>query len=187
MIEDLQDEFSAYSKPKKQASPKTVLFALVFILWLIFSAVYIFISLPKMRSALAETDAINIIKNAKSYRISAESSPYTLYFVNPSNGAVMPFEANVLYSGSDRFHDAIEGLLKGPTDSALSEGYLSYIAPGTKLLGLTVSSGYAFVDLSTEFASSSNMEMARKQILMTLSNLDESIKELVVLVNGTEI
>lgn len=187
MIEDLQDEFSAYSKPKKQASPKTVLFALVFILWVIFSAIYIFVSLPSIRTALAETDAVNIVKNARSYRISAESSPYTLYFVNPSNGAVMPFEANVLYSGSDRFHDALEGLLKGPTDSALAEGYLSYIASGTKLLGVTVSSGYAFVDLSSEFASSSNMQMAQKQILLTLSALDESIKNLVVLVNGVEL
>lgn len=187
MIEDLQDEFSAYSKPKKQASPKTVLFALVFVLWVIFSAIYILVSLPAMRSALKETDAVRIIKNARSYRISAESSPYTLYFVNPSNGAVMPFEANVVYSGSDRFHDAMEGLLRGPTDAALSGGYLSYIASGTRLLGITVSSGYAFVDLSTEFASSSNMEMAKRQILLTLSALDESVKNLVILVNGTEL
>ncbi|MCR4676985.1 MAG: GerMN domain-containing protein [Sphaerochaetaceae bacterium] len=187
MIEDLQDEFSSYSKPRKQASPKTVLFIMVFVLWAIFSAVYIFISLPKIRSALQETNAVEIIKNARTYKISAESSPYELYFVNPANGYVQPFTANVIYSGSDEYHDALEGLLLGPTDQALSRGYLSYIAKGTRLIGVTVSGKYAFINFSSEFADSSNMEMAKTQILLTLQKLNSNIRNLVILVNGTEL
>lgn len=96
-------------------------------------------------------------------------------------------------TGSTQYHDVIEALLSGTSHEALSSRAISYIDSGTTLIGLTVSSGTAFVNLSSSFTGSGSswgpegLDVACGQITRTLQAADSSIRKVIILVNGDEL
>lgn len=66
-------------------------------------------------------------------------------------------------------HGALETLLIPINEEELQSGYITSIAKGTKLLGVSEKDGYFFVSLSKEFLSSENINKALSQIKDALS------------------
>ena len=197
MIEDLQDELQKDqpAKAKKTHSRKAVLF-FVFIVWILYAAVIILSSLPRILVAVRESDISETIANIKEVRRSAQLRDAKLCFVIPkSDGSTTLVVCNqkIEKTGATEYHDVIEGLLAGPKEDALSAGAISYIEKGTSLIGLTVSGTTAFVNLSEAFTSSgsywgpSGLDTACKQIERTLQTLDPKIKDVIILIDGDEL
>ena len=197
MIEDLQDELQKDqpAKAKKTHSRKAVLF-FVFILWIIYAAIIILSSLPRIRSAIKESDISNTIINLREVRRSAQLRDAKLCFVIPkADGSTTLVVCNqkIEKTGATEYHDVIEGLLKGPKEEALSAGAISYIEKGTSLIGLTVSGTTAFVNLSASFTSSGStwgpngLDTACKQITRTLQILNPKIKDVIILIDGDKL
>ncbi len=197
MIEDLQDELQKEQpvKAKKTHSRRAVLF-FVFILWIIYAAVIILSSLPRILSAVKDSDISKTISHLDEIRKSAQTADAKLCFVIPkSDGSTSLVVCNqkITKTGATEYHDVIEGLLSGPKEEALSAGAISYIEQGTSLIGLTVSGSTAFVNLSESFTSSgsywgpSGLDTACKQVARTLQVLNPNIKDVIILVDGEEL
>ncbi|MBO4393836.1 MAG: GerMN domain-containing protein [Spirochaetales bacterium] len=197
MIEDLQDELQKDQpvKTKRTHSRKTVLF-FVFILWLIYAAIIILSSLPRILVAVKESDISKTISNLDEIRRSAQTMDAKLCFVIPkADGSTSLVVCNqkITKTGATEYHDVIEALLDGPKEEALSAGAISYIDQGTSLIGLTVSGNTAFVNLSESFTSSgsywgpSGLDTACKQIARTLQVLDPKIENIIIMVDGEEL
>ena len=197
MIEDLQDELQKDQpvKTKRTHSRKTVLF-FVFVLWLIYAAIIILSSLPRILVAVRESDISKTISNLDEIRRSAQTMDAKLCFVIPkADGSTSLVVCNqkITKTGATEYHDVIEALLDGPKEEALSAGAISYIDQGTSLIGLTVSGNTAFVNLSESFTSSgsywgpSGLDTACKQIARTLQVLDPKIENVIIMVDGEEL
>lgn len=197
MIEDLQDELQKDQpvKTKRTHSRKTVLF-FVFVLWLIYAAIIILSSLPRILVAVKESDISKTISNLDEIRRSAQTMDAKLCFVIPkADGSTSLVVCNqkITKTGATEYHDVIEALLDGPKEEALSAGAISYIDQGTSLIGLTVSGNTAFVNLSESFTSSgsywgpSGLDTACKQIARTLQVLDPKIENIIIMVDGEEL
>lgn len=198
MIEDFQDSFSNYTQePQKERdnSRSFAMFVLVFAIWVVFAGVFVLVSLPKIRMTLQTTDAVEVYRNREEYKRNSDTVEAQLFFVNASDSVpvIQSSVARVKMTGESTFHDAIEGLLMGPSDEALKQGAISFIAKGTKLIGISVSNGIAFVNFSDEFAlsaaewGSEGMVFAKAQVTSTIKAVDNSIKSVIILVNGSEI
>lgn len=192
MIEDLQDEYKSYSVHDDNQPNRAGMLLIVFILWVIFTAVLLLISKPKIDVALKETNAVQVFKDRKNLRDQTEFTSAISYFVSMkdySDYSLSGFVSSFKKGSADSRHDVLECLLKGPTDEALSCGAVTMIPSGTKLIGVSVSNNIAFVDLSSAFsqATDEQIEIARWQILKTLQSTDSSIREAVLLVNGNEL
>ena len=197
MIEDLQDELQKDQpqKAKKTHSRTAVLF-FVFILWIVYAAIIILSSLPRILVAVRESDLPNTISDLNEVRRAAQFRDAKLCFVIPKpDGSTTLVVCNqkIEKTGATEYHDVIEGLLAGPKEEALSSGAISYIGKGTSLIGLTVSGSTAFVNLSEAFTSSgsywgpSGLDTACKQITKTLQILNPEIKDVIILVDGDEL
>ena len=197
MIEDLQDELQKDQpvKTKRTHSRKAVLF-FVFVLWLIYAAIIILSSLPRILVAVKESDISKTISNLDEIRRSAQTMDAKLCFVIPkADGSTSLVVCNqkITKTGATEYHDVIEALLDGPKEEALSAGAISYIDQGTSLIGLTVSGNTAFVNLSESFTSSgsywgpSGLDTACKQIARTLQVLDPEIENIIIMVDGEEL
>ncbi len=197
MIEDLQDELQKDQpvKTKRTHSRKTVLF-FVFVLWIIYAAVIILSSLPRILVAVKESNISKTISNLDEIRRSAQTMDAKLCFVIPkSDGSTSLVVCNqkITKTGATEYHDVIEALLEGPKEEALSAGAISYIDKGTSLIGLTVSGNTAFVNLSESFTSSgsywgpSGLDTACKQITRTLQVLNPKIENVIIMVDGEEL
>ena len=197
MIEDLQDELQKDQpvKTKRTHSRKTVLF-FVFVLWLIYAAIIILSSLPRILVAVKESNISKTISNLDEIRRSAQTMDAKLCFVIPkADGSTSLVVCNqkITKTGATEYHDVIEALLDGPKEEALSAGAISYIDQGTSLIGLTVSGNTAFVNLSESFTSSgsywgpSGLDTACKQIARTLQVLNPKIENVIIMVDGEEL
>ena len=195
MIEDLQDEQQQEQlerKEKPQRSKKAFLF-LAFIVWIIYAAVIILSSLPKMINAVRDSQIKETLADMEEIRMAAETKFARLCFAIPRQDGSASFVVctqRISKTGASDYHDVIEGLLEGPQSEALSIGAISFIAKGTSLIGLTVSEGTAFVNLSENFMNSGTtwgpegLNTACRQITKTLQALDPSIKNTVIMING---
>lgn len=197
MIEDLQDELQSES-PKKTQKPhrKGWLLFIAFLVWIIYASVMILSFLPKMIRAVESSGIVQILGNIDDLMLSSQTRDAKLCFAIPHSDGTSSFvlcNQRVPKTGASIYHDAIEGLLDGPGNEALSIGAISFIEKGTSLIGLTVSESTAFVNLSESFMSSGSMWHARgldtaiKQITKTLQAIDPAIKKVVIMVDGSEI
>lgn len=188
MIEDLQDEYSiARKKVHKQNSENKGKWSILLV-WVGFLIVSTLICLPQIISTFTEKTPKQIFKEAKAYAYTTEQHQATLFFVQPNGKELKAFKKNVTSTGSSLYNDALEGLLEGPSDSILSDGCVTYIAPNTKLLSVTLNGTVVTVNLSSEFLDSqwndSNYEIAKAQIFNTLYSINPIIETMVVTING---
>ncbi len=194
MIKDLQDELQKDQpvKAKRTHSRKAVLL-FVFIVWIIYAAVIVLSSLPRIISAVRESGISETLSNLDQIRRASQMTDAKLCFVIPkADGSTTLIVCNqkISKTGATEYHDVIEGLLEGPKEEALSAGAISYIEKGTSLIGLTVSGNTAFVNLSESFTSSGSywgpngLDTACKQITRTLQVLNPRIENVIIMVDG---
>ena len=187
MIEDLQDEYSLYAGEKKAPARKSLLILFMLVFWIIYTAIIILASRNGIVRAVKETRAAEIVENIDKYRFLVDSEEATLYFYNSLEG-VKPYTVLVERTGASKYHDAVEGLISGPTDDALGQGAISFVPRKTRLLGLSVSEKTAFVNFSPEFSEDkTGLDIARVQVERTLRAVNPYIEEVVFLINGTEL
>lgn len=195
MIEDLQDEQQQELsvKTEKPHRSKGAFLLLAFVVWIIYAAIIILSSLPKMINAIRTSNIRETIANMKEIRMAAETRYARLCFAIPKadgSASYVICTQRIRKTGASDYHDVIEGLLAGPQTEALSIGAISYISKGTSLIGLTVSEGTAFVNLSGSFRDSGaawgsgGLEIACRQITRTLQALDPGIRRTVVMIDG---
>lgn len=197
MIEDYQDDYYSTTKQKTKESNKEGMVLFVFVIWVIFATILIVISFPQITTTLRNIQRNNSEETKNNTVENDNYSNVTLYFVKMqdySKYSLLGFKTNVKKTGESLIHDAIEGLLKGATDNALKYGAISTIPASTKLIGATVSSNVAFIDLSYNFlpkgithSSTDYVDKAKWQFLKTLQDIDPSIKNVVILVEGKQI
>ena len=197
MIEDLQDEQQPQQvKDEKPRRSKGYFLFMAFVFWLVYAAVIIGTSLPKILTAVRESGIRETIASAKEIKMAAETRYARLCFAIPKadgSASYVICTQRIRKTGASDYHDVIEGLLAGAQTEALSIGAISYIAKGTSLIGLTVSEGTAFVNLSSSFRDSGavwgsgGIEVACKQITRTLQALDSSIRRTVIMIDGDEL
>ncbi len=191
MIEDLQDDVIVSKKRSVPKSNKKGMYLVLFVVWVIFSAITILICKPKIDSALEETNAIEVFKNRRALNSLSAMQDVILYYVKFNDSdtySLLPFSLTVRKTGESAYHDAVEGLLAEPDAKVLSSGSMNMIPKGTKLKGLTVSNGVAFVSFSKEYSDAGDSDrLAREQILFTLKQIEPSIYKLVILIDGKEV
>ena len=195
MIEDLQDEQQQEQQEKKEKprrSKGAVLF-LAFVVWILYAAVIILSSLPKMIKAVRESGIAQTIADRNEIRMAAETKFARLCFAIPKSDGSASFvicTQRISKTGASDYHDVVEGLLAGPQSEALSIGAISFIAKGTTLIGLTVSENTVFVNLSENFMNSGSawgaggLDTACKQITRTLQALNPEIRNVVIMIDG---
>lgn len=171
---------------------KSVKFFILLTIAVITNALALFFILPKTQLALKESSAkdkfIKILEEPVVYRNKINIS---LYFTRLSAALENEYETrsfDVLIDDINLQYNLIQELLKGPTLSALQQGYVSLINPKTRLLGLNIVPSYAFINLSREFSldfSELNIQQkaAMEQIFRTINSF-KKIKKLIVLVEG---
>lgn len=195
MIEDLQDELQEEKPRSRKANGvgRGAFLAIALLFWFVFAAVVGIICLPNAIVAVRDSGVREYLEDVFERKGQANAVKGLACFVLPSSSSSVVyrlFEQDVPNTGETSYHDAIEGLLEGPGYNALTAGAITFITNGTKLRGLTVSEGVAFVDLSGEFASSGSnwgpegLETAEKQIEYTLKAIDSSIRKIVIMVDG---
>ena len=194
MIEDLQDEQQPQQvKDEKPRRSKGYFLFMAFVFWLVYAAVIIGTSLPKILTAVRESGIRETIASAKEIKMAAETRYARLCFAIPKADGSASFVVctqRINKTGASEYHDVIEGLLAGPQSEALSIGAISYIAKGTTLIGLTVSESTVFVNLSANFTNSGSawgpggLETAYKQITRTIQALNPEIKNVVIMIDG---
>jgi len=194
MIEDLQDEMQREEPTKKESPHSRGRFLFIaFVIWIIYAAIIILSSMPKIVVSVRSLNIKKTLSEAAETKETAQTRDARLCFIIPRSDGSTGFVTctqRIDRTGASEYHDVIEGLLSGPKQEALSSGAITFIAKGTHLIGLTVSAGTAFVDLSEAFTSSgsawgpSGLDTACKQITRTLQALDPSIEDVVILVDG---
>lgn len=196
MIEDLQDELQDIRPQKKKEKKHISFLLLAFLIWIPYAIIIGIIATPKAIVTIRESGVQEYITNAISQKNQAKTREVLLCFIIPGSDGHLGYHMyaqKVAKTGESIYHDAIEGLLSGAGYEALGSGAVSFIANGTKLKGLTVSQGTAFVDFSSEFTTSGGtwgtvgIEAAKEQVEKTLKALDSSIKKVVILVDGVEL
>jgi spore germination protein GerM len=113
-----------------------------------------------------------------------------VYFVGSADGAgtLVPVGRVVRGRGvEDALRQAVEALLAGPTPEERAQGIGTEIPAGTRLRGLTVREGVAFVDLSEALASgggSASMQGRVWQVVYTGTQL--GVRQVRILIEGAE-
>ena len=195
MIEDLQDEQQQeqLEQTKKPRRSKGAFLFLAFVVWILYAAIIILSSLPKMINAVRNSGISETLADMEEIRMEAETKFARLCFAIPKADGSASFvicTQRISKTGASDYHDVIEGLLAGPQSEALSIGAISFIAKGTTLIGLTVSESTVFVNLSANFTNSGStwgpggLETAYKQITRTLQALNPEIKNVVIMIDG---
>ncbi|MCF0238611.1 MAG: GerMN domain-containing protein [Sphaerochaetaceae bacterium] len=195
MIEDIQYDLLASQEniPKKEKSvSRGFVLTIIFIIWLLYASLIILISFSKIKTSIIDSGILSIFKDYEGYVEDVAKKEVTLSFVLPSSGGSKQVLVTQLGSrtGVSGYHDVIEALLKGPSDSALALGAISMIDEKTELLGLSVSGNTAFVDLSGDFAGSGadwgteGFENACSQVKETLKAFDSNLTDIVIMING---
>ncbi len=164
-------------------------------IWVVFSVSAIALSLPMVINSIKVSGVVPMVEQYLSHEGTATADSRTVepVFVKvgltDASRTFTPVPTVQKRTGAGIRHDSIEALLAGPSQNAISQGIITCIAPGTRLIGLTVSERVAFVDLGSEFThsediiSGSGMDAAVQQVKRTLLNLD-GIDDVAILVEG---
>lgn len=189
MIDDLQDDYQKNTRTPKQSEENLRSFVVFVVTFAVFTLAVCLFSLRSLSVSLSGTTPREMITTAQETALKVVTKTHILYFADPKGQHVEPFATEVRVSGATDCQEALEGLLKGPGESALRQGYVSHIPMGTRLLGVTFKNSIAHVNLSEEFTDTDDwgetgQATARLQILRTLQVIDPSISGLEISVNS---
>jgi spore germination protein GerM len=167
--------------------------------WLILIVVLLIMvlfTLPSIVRSLESSQMIELVRDHLDEQKSKKESPQenrttvAVVFPIPMPGSSYKFQVfQTTVAGNRLYHETVEALLAGPSTEALSQGAVSCIPTGTSLIGLTVSTRVAYIDLSQEFLDDTiwgkiGFDASMEQIRRTMRMFD-AIKDIVILVEGS--
>lgn len=159
---------------------------LILLIWLIFTLVVVAVGYPKVQSALADSGVLTLLLD----RERGDSNPSSQRAVRTAftlpDGSTKLYATRTERLGGSAYHDTFEALLAGSPKEALADGATSYIEPGTKLRGVTLSNSILYVDFKGPFLASENRALAQAQVKATALAMS-GIKGVVILVDGKPI
>lgn len=146
-------------------------YSLIFsILLVLYIGALIFIGLPfAKRNILSSNLKEHVILYKETKRKNPEWVSANVY-LHGING-IVETERWTEDLGDDSIKSALECLLLPLSDDEIKNGLVSYIPKNTKLIGVSESDGYVFVDLSNDILFSSNIDKAIDQIEMTIKSV----------------
>lgn len=149
-------------------------------------------ALPRIKRSFEESGMLPLIQEYRTMQEGTKEPTITatrIAFPLPSGEAASFTYAYypVPIRGALPYHETIEKLLQGPPHAALSDGAVSFIPQGTRLLGLTISNKIAYVDFSKEFmvptAWETSFALRTEQVKRTLRQ-EYQVRDVLILVEG---
>lgn len=163
--------------PRRGRSPWMGVLALA-----VFAAAVALVFGPRIRRAVRDSGVAELLAESRNPSAASRRTA-AVCFVSREGGQVAFRSEEVLLPPAPTVpHAAVEALLEGPSQ----EGGLQTLIPRrTRLLGLAVRQGRAFVDLSRRFlADPSWTQLAARQVALTLRSVVPGLAATTILVEG---
>lgn len=174
-----QDPFINERKPQKKSHLPIILGVVVFVLF--FVAVCI-IFVPKIKQAVIDSNVIELIAEAEAPQVVQRQSSRICFVVQNDGTTSFRTEEKQLDSAPTTAHAVLEALLDGPSKDS---GLTTLIPKGTRLIGVTISDNYAFVDFSSKFTRDKNTTfLAIQQVNQTLKAAYPALEKIIILIEG---
>jgi hypothetical protein len=191
----IPDDEEEEGRPQQGKSRRMLLCG--WLLWLVFTIVLSALLFPKVLSSIRQSGVLELIEEHKLKSPTTTSGTelrtvYPYFIIPGRNEAAMAYKEYPVKqrkTGQGLYHDTMEALLAGPSQEALSQGAVTYIAPETSLRGLSESNGIIYVDFSGAFVDSADswpkagLEPAVQQIRRSLLALD-GIRDIIIMLDG---
>lgn len=152
------------------------------IAWFAFTLVVILVAGPAIRQSVEESGVLELLSQSAHREEDREVRTVEVCF-SSFDGTFSLYGQTQPKLGGSAYHDCFESLLAGPDEQAVAGGAVTYIASGTSLIGLSLSEGILFVDLSARFLESPDLQKASRQLELTAKGFDR-VRDLVILVEG---
>jgi len=183
--EEAKDEGEGY--PEKEEATRTYFsarfYAILLLLWVAWATVLLVIFSPSIKDAIKESGVEELLESRVESTASAAQREVSASLMTEEG--FKKFEFLTSRRGSDIYHDTVEALISDRLDEQSKDGAFSLVSPKTKLLGLTVSEGMCYVDLSPDFLlSKSYGEYTAEDEIRESLLLYEPIEEVKILING---
>lgn len=170
---------------------KTKFFLYGLLALILFTAVLLLVTFPKIKSSIKESSIQSLIQNhLSSKELQSSALKRTIFYPVPTNGGknfnFVPYQIT-LNSLSLSNHQLIEKVIITPIDEALKGGVISIFPKGTKLIGLTLSNQIAFVDFSKEFTNKNiwDEDLSLRVALIRKNLINQTtIRDVVILIEG---
>lgn len=153
---------------------KTKITLFIIISFVILTIVELIIFAPKVKKALIDSDAKELILLAKEKDDLSTYRNYTLFFVSMDNNII-----SFNYNGTKRhtfLHDSFEYQLKTPPQIALENYCVTFIPENTKLIGVTSKEKATYLNVSKELLNSDNFSLCYNQLKSQALNVNSQAK-----------
>ncbi len=167
---------------KPVEKPNFKLYVILILAWVLWTSLFLIIFTPKIKSAVQESGVLTLLDTEVKTKEKVKQREVKLAFVTQDGIKLYPLEVSI--GRASKYHDAVEGLLLGPSEAILKDKAITYINKNTSLIGLTYSRGICYVELSKEFNDQD--QKAVEQIELTLKAFSE-IEKVVILKDGVSI
>lgn len=144
---------------KNNKRKNTFIILLIFLILTLLEFIFFY---PKIKIAIKESNAIELINKAKQNKKDSNMRDYTLFFISMDN-SIISFD----YRGTKRYsliHDSFEYQLKSPQFSALDRYCVTFIPENTKLIGATLKNKALYINVSKEILESKNFTLCYRQL-----------------------
>lgn len=165
-----------------QHGTKRILFA--WGVWFLFSLIVVVFSFPIIKESIHKSGVLALLQDMETVHSNREMRTVDVCFSTYSSGYQL-FPQQQMRLGGSVYHDTFESLLAGPDQQALSKGAVSYIHPETRLIGITLSNGILYVDVTKEFLQSPYQDKAKEQLRKTATSFSR-IKDMILLIENEE-
>ncbi len=153
---------------------KTKIILYIVLLFIILTGIELIIFLPKVKKAIIDSNAIELINEAKINKENSNLRDYNLFFVSMDNNII-----GFNYSGRSRtnyLHDSFEYQLKSTPEIALKKFCVTFIPEGTKLIGVTAKDKATYLNVSKELLSCNNFELCYNQLKAQALSINKEAK-----------
>ncbi len=150
--------------------------------WLLFTAIAFAIGLPIVRESIRQSGVLTLLNSPTGTTQTKAKQEVKVWFYT-SDRSIREFRQEQTKLGGSTYHDTFESLLAGPKLQALKEGAVSLIKPETNLLGITLSNKVLYINLSSHFLDSQDLQRAYEQLKRTGKGFSQ-VKDIVVLIEG---
>lgn len=185
-MDRLPEEFLPYRTPR-HLSKKLKNNLIILGVWFLLTLILVTVSLATIRQNIRRYESMSAVSVDTGY-MGDLAEEVDVFFISPSL-LLQKYKFTFPSSGRSVYHTALNALLSGPASSVLKDGAITLINPYTELLGFTLSENTAFVNLTEDFLYSADflsndLLYPKKQIEMTLKNINPDIENVVYLVDG---
>jgi hypothetical protein len=176
---DLDQDQYRHEKPKKKSHLPIIFGICAFLIFCIVTGI---IFIPKIRQAIYDSNVVQLISDSESPRTQPAQSARICFLIRSSESVSFRQIDIKLRKAPTTAHAVLEALLAGPPSGSELE---TLIPKRTKLIGVTITNNYAFVNLSSQFASDPDTTfLAAAQVRTTLRNAYQSLEKIIIMADG---